>query len=74
MQNSVKESDWRVFRNRLAGWRERYLTTVTAQLADLLRDEDQTPTERFWEAKDRIHEEARILRDCLDGSSRSKMG
>jgi len=69
----AKESDWRTFRDSLVAWRERYLETVTKQLTDLLRDKDRTPTERFWEAKERIDKEAKILQDCLDGYSRSKM-
>jgi|GEM_PF-519305 len=73
MAKTVKESDWRAFRDSLVEWRERYLEAVTEQLADLLRDGERTPTERFWETKERIDKEGKILRNCLDGFSRSKM-
>ena len=39
----------------------------------LLRDERMSPPERFWEAKERIDEEAETLRTCLNRISRSKM-
>jgi hypothetical protein len=73
MSKNVKESDWRAFRDSLVEWRERYLETTTQEIADVLQEEGASPTERFWNAKERIDEEATILRDCLDGHSRSKM-
>ena len=73
MSKRPKESDWRTFRDSLVDWRERYLETTTAEIADLLQEDRQSPTERFWNAEKRIKKEAKILRDCLDGYSRSKM-
>lgn len=73
MNMDVKESDWKAFRDSLAGWRERYLETTTQEIVELLEESGTSPTERFWQAKERIDEEAKILRECLDGSSRSKM-
>ena len=73
MSKDVKESDWRTFRDSLVDWRERYLQSTTEAIADLLQENDQSPTERFWKAKERTDETAKILRDCLDGYSRSKM-
>lgn len=69
----VKESDWRLFRDRVPEWRERYLGTVNEEIADMLGSDDGTPMEIFWEAKERMDEEGKILRDCLDGHSRSNM-
>lgn len=73
MSTNVKESDWKAFRDSLVDWRERYLATTTKDIAALLRENDATPTERFWQAKERMDKEAKILHDCLDGYSRSKM-
>jgi len=39
----------------------------------VLTDKNKTPTEQFWDAKEKMEKEARILVDCLDGHSRSKM-
>lgn len=67
------ESDWKKFAAKLDEWRERYLTTQNARLAAMLLDESKSPTERFWDAKKALDEEARTLRRCLDEISRSKM-
>ena len=67
------ESDWKKFRAKLDQWRERYLATQNARLAAVLLDESKSPTERFWEAKNALDDEARTLRQCLDDYSRSTM-
>jgi predicted protein tyrosine phosphatase len=43
------------------------------QIIGILTNERKTPIERFWDAKQRMEEEARILVDCLAGHSRSKV-
>lgn len=67
------ESDWKTFRKRVPEWRERYLEEQNQRLAALLVEGTNTPTERFWNAEKEMKAEARILVDCLDGHSRSKM-
>lgn len=67
------ESDWKLFRKRVPEWRERFLEERNQRLAALLVDGRKTPTERFWNAEKELKSIARILSDCLDGHSRSKM-
>lgn len=73
MRKKIKESDWRAFRDSLVPWRERYLAALNQELGALLAQEqgDASPTERFWQAKERMDEEAAMLRRCLDGYTRS---
>jgi hypothetical protein len=73
MKSKPMESDWKIFRNRVPEWRERYLLKKNEEIIAVLTDERKTPTERFWDAKKKMGEEARVLVDCLDGHSRSKM-
>ena len=73
MQNKPKESDWRRFSKLVPSWRERYLEKKNKEILLILIDENNTPTERFWNAERRMAKEAKILRDCLDGHSRSSM-
>jgi hypothetical protein len=71
---NVDESDWRRFRRSVPEWRERYLQTVNEEIRSCLAtSDDRTPTEAFWEIKDRVDAEAKILQACLDGHSRSNM-
>lgn len=67
------ESDWKTFRRRVPEWRERYLSGKNKEIMAVLTDENRTPTERFWEAKEKMKKIARILVDCLDGHSKSEM-
>lgn len=73
MLDQVSEADWKRFRKRVDEWRERYLAQKNQKIIAILNDEKRTPTEQFWDAKDKMQEEADILRACLDHHSRSKM-
>ncbi len=73
MERKPLESDWKTFKKRVPEWRERFLLKKNEEIIGILSDESKTPTERFWDAKTRMKEEAKILVDCLDGHSRSKM-
>jgi len=67
------ESDWKTFRKRVPEWRERYLEEQNKRIAAMLVDGMKTPTERFWDTEKEMKTVGRILVDCLDGHSRSKM-
>ena len=67
------ESDWKTFRKRVPEWRERYLEEQNKRIAAMLVGGKKTPTERFWDTEKEMKAVARILVNCLDGHSRSKM-
>lgn len=68
-----KESDWKNFRNSLDKWRERYLKRKNDEIRGILEDKNLSETEKFWDIADFQKTESKILRNCLDGYSRSKM-
>jgi hypothetical protein len=68
-----KESDWKKFKNSLDKWRERYLKRKNDEMRAILEDKDLSETEKFWNIVDFQKTESKILRNCLDGYSRSKM-
>ena len=68
-----KESDWKKFRAMVPILRERYLAARNGPIAALLKDPKKNETERFWDAMEEMEKEAKVLRHCLDGHSRSKM-
>lgn len=72
-QNKPQESDWKQFRKMVPEQRERYLEERLPSFQKILSDQDRTPTRRFWDAFEKMEETGKILRDCLDGHSRSKM-
>jgi hypothetical protein len=67
------ESDWRKFRDMVPMLRERYLAEHNARIAAMLADPQKNGTDRFWEAMEEMERQAKVLRQCLDGHSRSKM-
>lgn len=44
-----------------------------SEIMAILNGTKGAPTERFWRAEERIKKEAKILRDCLDGHTKSTM-
>jgi hypothetical protein len=72
-EKRMSESDWKLFRRIVPELRERYLEKTNEELKKLLLTPDQTPTQRFWNTHERIRKEAKILQQCLDGHSRSRM-
>jgi hypothetical protein len=73
MYDKPLESDWKTFRRLVPEWRERYLTKRNEEIIGILSDANRSPTEQFWDAKEKMEKEARTLTDCLDGHSRSDM-
>ena len=67
------ESDWKTFKKQVPQWRERYLNRKNREIVAILKDNERTPTDQFWDTKEMIAGEAKVLMDCLDGHSRSKM-
>jgi hypothetical protein len=67
------ESDWIKFRDMVPKLRERYLADRNGRIAAMLTNPQKNETERFWDAMEAVEKEARVLRKCLDGHSRSKM-
>jgi hypothetical protein len=69
----MKESDWKTFSKMTIDLRERYLAKANVRLARLLDHPEQTETERFWNAHEKIREEGKILQACLDDLRRSRL-
>ncbi|MDZ7720644.1 MAG: hypothetical protein U5K72_17640 [Balneolaceae bacterium] len=65
--------DWKTFCDMLPELRERYLAERNPTFIKLLNSDKRTPTEQFWDTLDAMKEEAKILRDCLDGYTKSNM-
>ena len=73
MNKQPKESDWKQFRNMVEFLRERYLKEKNQYLTKILTDTERTPTNQFWDTFEEMKKEKKILEDCLDGHSRSRM-
>lgn len=67
------KQDWKTFQASLPDFRERYLAERNKTFIAILNDDKRTPTEQFWDAYDAMKKQDKILRDCLDGYSKSDM-
>ena len=72
--NKPTKQDWKIFQKSLPDYRERYLTERNKTFIAILNDEKRTPTDQFWDAYGAMKKQDKILRDCLDGYSKSDMG
>jgi hypothetical protein len=73
MNGKPKESDWKQFRDMVEFLKERYLKEKNRKLDQILADSERTATDQFWDTFEAMKKEKKVLQDCLDGHSRSKM-
>ena len=55
----LSRNDWKLFRERLPGWQERYMDKLTREYAEFLTNDNCRPSERFWALNKRIREDRR---------------
>lgn len=67
------KADWKTYREHVEGWRERYLERKNREIVAILEDDERTETESFWDAKEKMKEEAEILERCLDSMADSDL-
>lgn len=48
------ESDWKLFRSKIAVWQENYIDKLNKEYIELL-NVDSNPSEKFWELEKRIN-------------------
>lgn len=70
-QYGFTESDWKLYKSKIAYWQEAYMEKLCKEYIELLSS-DKLPSDRFWELDKRIHEDK-----CATGvvvtNSRSKV-
>lgn len=55
----VSKKDWKLFRERLPGWQERYMEKLAQEYSALLNNMQNRPSSRFWALDKRIREDKR---------------
>ncbi len=50
----ISKKDWKLFREKLAGWQENYMAQLNKEYMTLLSSEDKKASEKFWELEKRI--------------------
>ena len=55
----ISKSDWKLYREKLAGWQESYMARLNQEYIALLSAEDKKASEKFWELDKRIKSDRR---------------
>lgn len=50
----ISKSDWKLFREKLPEWHEKYMEKLIDEYVIFLRQEDKVASEKFWELEKRI--------------------
>ncbi len=66
------ESDWKLFREKIADWQERYMEHLIEEYKNLL-NEDKKASTRFWELEERIKADRRDTGVYISDIKRSNM-
>ena len=53
----ISKSDWKLFRERIPAWQEKYMEKLAKEYVTLLTDKDKTASAKFWELEKRIKED-----------------
>lgn len=54
--NRFSERDWKLFRNKIAGWQEAYMEKLNKEYISLLSGEENA-SDKFWKLEKRIRED-----------------
>ena len=54
----IKKSDWKLFRERLPGWQEKYIERLVKEYSEYLQSDVPAST-KFWEMEKRLKEDKR---------------
>ena len=53
----ISKKDWKLFRERLSDWQEKYMESPVKEYANFLNDDKKPASEKFWELEKRIKED-----------------
>ena len=55
----ISKKDWKLFRERLSGWQEKYMEGLVKEYVNFLNDDKKPASDKFWELEKRIKEDKR---------------
>ena len=72
-QFGFPESDWKLYKSKIADWQEGYMEKLCKEYIDLLSS-DRLPSDRFWELENRIREDKRATGVVVNNSRSNMIG
>ena len=55
----ISKKDWKLYREKLPQWQERYMEGLIQEYIDFLSDEDIQASTKFWKLRERIKNDRR---------------
>ena len=55
----ISKSDWKLYRKKVAGWQENFITRLNNEYLAILSADDKIASEKFWELEKRIKNDRR---------------
>ena len=59
----ISKKDWKLFREKLAGWQEQYMERLNKEYIELLSSNDKNASEKFWNLEKRIKKDKKHCTD-----------
>lgn len=53
----ISKRDWKLFREKLSGWQEKYMEGLIKEYVNFLNDDTKHASEKFWEMEKHIKED-----------------
>ena len=50
----ISKKDWKLYREKLPGWQERYMEGLVEEYIEMLSNDDKPASEKFWTLEKRI--------------------
>ena len=50
----ISKRDWKLFREKLSGWQEKYMEGLIKEYVNFLNDDTKHASEKFWEMEKHI--------------------
>ena len=72
-QFGFPESDWKLYKSKIADWQEGYMEKLCKEYIALLSS-DKLPSDRFWELEKRIKEDKRATGVVVNNSRSNMIG
>jgi hypothetical protein len=63
---TITEPDWKLFRKKVPNWQERYMEKLNREYIELLTNENETASAKFWKLEKQIREDRKSLGVIID--------
>ena len=57
----ISKKDWKLFREKLSDWQEKYMEGLVKEYVNFLNDDKKPASDKFWELEKRIKEDKHHL-------------